>query len=429
MKHIGAVILSFEETGDLSGIVPWKETRPADLFRTLRAATSLSGMVYLSTCNRVEFIYSLTDVEHTRFALALMERMPALPVAVRPSFLHGRAAVRHLIRLAAGLESMVLGETEIRAQLKNAREDAAGEGTLDSTLQNLLQHIFHEARRVRASLPLENLPVSVATLAMKRLRPRLAREVARGGPVPTVVVVGSGPMSRQSAEYLSKWFGPRVRLALVNRTLSRIAETADRLGAELLSFDRFITDPARVGPVVAIVTATSRSDAFITPDLIARLERPTGTDAKLFLLDLALPGDVAAACAALPGVELHGMESLREELEKNSQKRREAAELAREAIDAALFRVKANLILDLAGPVMRDIQKDVREKSRAHLDALLKTRLAHLSARDARLIYTWAIQANRDLNRIHRRGLENILRKYYDEPNASDPAPVGHSVH
>lgn len=423
MKHIGAVILSFEETGDLSGLVPWKQSRPEELFRELQRRTSLAGMIYLSTCNRVEFIYSLTDLSHTDFALTLMELMPGLPENVRPSFLHGRNAGRHLLRLTAGLESMVLGETEIRAQLKDAYDDAVRMGLLDNRLRNLFQHIFREAREVRSSLPLENLPMSVATLAMKHLQPRLAREIAGRSEPPVIAIVGSGPMSRQSAEYLSKWFGDKVRLVLVNRTLSKIAETADRLGAELLSFDRFLAAPEKIGPVLGLITATSRSDAFCSPALVECLR---GKDAQgsLYLVDLALPGDVEPAVATMPGVDLLDMEGLREELEANSRKRKEAAELAREAIDAALYRVKAHLILNLAGPVMRDIQKDVRDRSRARLDDLLANRLAHLSARDVRVIYQWAIQANRDLNRIHRRGLEDILRKYYDaEIPVGDQSP------
>lgn len=420
MKHIGAVILSFEETGDLSGLVPWKQNRTEEIFRELQSRTTLTGMIYLSTCNRVEFIYSLSDMGHTDFALALMELMPTLPAAVRPSFLQGRAAGRHLLRLTAGLESMVLGETEIRAQLKSAYEDSVRGGLLDNRLRNLFQHIFREAREVRSSLPLENLPLSVATLAMKRLQPRLVRDTQGVEEAPAVVVIGSGPMSRQSAEYLSKWFGDRIRLVLVNRTLSKIAETADRLGAELLSFDRFLSAPEKIGPIAAVVTATSRADAFITSELAGRFEAA----GRLHLIDLALPGDIDAACAAMQGVELHNMESLREDLEANRNKRREAAELAREAIDAALFRVKANLILNLSGPVMRDIQKDVRDKSRAHLNDLLNNRLSHLSGRDVRLIYQWAIQANRDLNRIHRRGLEDILRQYYETPTPFE-SPAG----
>ena len=70
------------------------------------------------------------------------------------------------------------------------------------------------------------------------------------------------------------------------------------------------------------------------------------------------------------------------------------------------------MISGLSGSLMKEIQKDVRDKSREHLDRLLKGRLSHLTGKDRKMIYNWAIQANRELNRIHRRGLEALVREY-----------------
>ena len=122
MDQIGCIILSFEEAGDLSGVVPWKEVRPTDVYEQLHSRLpALEGFIFLSTCNRVEVIYTLADANlHGNFAVEFTDVMPRLRPGLRPSFLSGNAAIRHLLRLSAGLESMVLGETEIRAAEERA---------------------------------------------------------------------------------------------------------------------------------------------------------------------------------------------------------------------------------------------------------------------------------------------------------------------
>ncbi|MCP5484800.1 MAG: hypothetical protein H7A22_04640 [Spirochaetales bacterium] len=115
---------------------------------------------------------------------------------------------------------------------------------------------------------------------------------------------------------------------------------------------------------------------------------------------------------SLPGVRFVTMESMREELTRNQRRREEACAEAREKIDEAAFRVNADLIATLSGPVMARLQREVRDQSRRRLTELLDGRLRHLSSRDRRMLYT-GNPANRDLNRLHRRGTEAVLKHYY----------------
>ncbi len=418
MKRIGAIILSFEETEDLSELKPWKEAANAELYATLRESIPINGLVALSTCNRVELIYSINPgepsefVTHENIATLIVSKLPSLASHVKPVVLNGREAVRHLLRLGAGLESMIVGETEIRAQMKQAFEEAGEIGALDPVLRLLFHRIFQEARAIRAAIPMGRLPLSAATLSIRKLRDRFHR----GGRLPdlgdaAMVVIGSGPMSRQSAEYLSKW-APRV--VWVNRTISKIETRAAELGAQVMAFDEFMADPSSAGPVAAVVTATSRSDAFITPEFIASLRR-ADDGAALTLVDLALPADVDEACGRMNDIEIISLETLRAELDQNRRKREEAAEAAAAPTQAALLRVEAEFISAVSAPIIKNIQKDVRDKSRRRLEQLLDDRLAHLTEKDKRLLYNWAIQANKDLNRIHRRGMESVLRNYFSD--------------
>lgn len=417
MKYLGCIVLSYEEAGDLSGIIPWKVDNPAQLFAHIKERhVSISGLIFLSTCNRVEMIYSLDDSEHHEQLLqTILEIMPDLPNEIQPSIYKGRKALRHLIRLAAGLESMVLGETEIRAQIKDAFEDSRLSNLLDKRLRILVQDVFQESRFVRNNIPMVNLPISVASLASKKVMglPGFLhkRDALKEKDDRAIVIIGSGPMSRQAAESLAKLNN---RMVLVNRSLAKIEKLAGALDTEMATFDRFMHEPESLGQIAVIVTATSREDAFITKDFIHKLKENNQVDSArgLTLVDMALPPDVDPACDMDEGVNLISMESLREELEENKQKRVEAAEMAEDFVEDAGFRIEANLVAGLSGHIMKDIQKDVRDRSREKLELLLEGRLSHLSKKDKNLIYTWAIQAHRDLNRIHRRGLESVIRNY-----------------
>jgi len=423
MLQIGAIVLSFEEAGELSALLPWKSEDPWRLREHLLAAgIPLSGFVPVSTCNRIEFYYSIeTPSDHYALFDALVAHLPE--VAVRPAHLVGRDAARHLIRLASGLESMVLGETEIRAQLKDAYEAAQSHNTLDRRLRILFQQTFQGSRGIRSAVPMNRLPLSVATIATRHLLRIIAPQAQhlKEARLPqTAVIIGSGPMSRQSAEALSRYFAS---IVLVNRTAEKIQPVANKLGAITLSFEEFLSCPEILcadGRLPAvIVTATSRDDAFITPALISRILSKRGSTDSLCLVDLALPPDVDPTCAEDPRVKIITMETIRTELNGNREKRAEAAKMAGEEIEQALIRTEAALISGVASPLLKEIQKEIREKSRQELETLLGTRLSHLSRKDIRMLYDWAIRAHKEMNRIHRRGLESVLAHYYGGMNGS----------
>ena len=441
MKAFGVIVLSFEEVAGLGDLLPWKSVPSAELYRKdgRLGGVPWEGFVVLSTCNRVEFIYTLGGeapegerAKHAAVYRELVERMPALPAGVLPRAQTGRRAMEHLIRLASGLESLVLGESEIKAQLIAAKHEARAAGGLHSSLHTLLQQVFRESREIRNAVPMHHLPLSLPALAARRLRadapvmailPKAAhsgttesfdehnradrQRTAADRTAPALVIVGSGPMSKQVAEYLVKW---SARLVWVNRTRERVLGAAERIGAEVVAFEQFQSDPTCVGPVAGIVTATSRPDPFVTPEFISRM---LPGENGITIVDLALPMDTDPLVGELPGVRLVTMDSMRAELETNRARRKEAADAAEEFVVDALVRIEARLISTHSGRILRKVQRQIRDRSRRSLEDLLGNRLAHLSARDRRALYDWAIRSNRELNRIHREGVENVLHEYY----------------
>lgn len=404
MRHLGAIILSHEQGEDLSHLVSWKGLSHEQLERIIPdTGFGVQGFLLLSTCNRVEIIYTIENPsDHPAFYNAILEHLPDVE-GPSPVFRTGRPVARHLLRLSAGLESMVLGETDIRHQMKEAMASAMKAGHLDSRLRTVLQGVFRHSRYVRSFIP-ANLPLSVSSLAVRFLEDSLGGlDSSDAG----IAIIGSGPMSRHTAEYLSKW-GAR-NLVWINRTREKIQGLADHLGARALSFQEFQEAPDRAGQLRAIVTATSSDAPIINNALLNRIQR----NGHLSLVDLALPRDVDPEVGEQPGIELISLDRIRQRLEANRQQREQAASRAESAVEECLFRLESELIHSLSGPILKELQKDIRKQAQKKLEGLLEGRLAHLNARDRRILYDWAIRSHREMNRIHRSGVEQILKSYF----------------
>ncbi|MBU41695.1 MAG: hypothetical protein CMN76_00630 [Spirochaetaceae bacterium] len=404
MRHLGAIILSHEQGEDLSHLLSWKGLTLEHLeTRIQQSGFSVSGFLLLSTCNRVEIIYTIENPsEHTSFYEALLESLPPVQ-GPAPVFKTGRPVARHLLRLSAGLESMVLGETDIRHQMKEAKAAAIRGGHLDYRLRTVLQGVFRHSRYIRSFIP-ANLPLSVSSLAVRFLEDSLGGLDSSDS---AIAIIGSGPMSRHTAEYLSKWGGRN--LVWINRTLEKIEGPAQNVGARTLSLQDFLQAPESVGKLRAIVSATSSEKPIIDAQLVSRMDR----DGQLVLVDLALPSDVSPELASVSGIELISLDRIRQRLEANKKQREEAASRAESAVEEILFRLESELIHSLSGPILRDLQKDIRKEAQKRLQGLLQGRLAHLNARDRRILYDWAIKSHREMNRIHRSGVEQILKNYF----------------
>ncbi len=416
MRHLGAIILSHDQGEDLSHLLSWKGLTLEHLeTRVQQSGFDISGFLLLSTCNRVEIIYSIENPsDHAAFYQTLVDSLPPVQ-GPAPEFKTGRPVAKHLLRLSAGLESMVLGETDIRHQMKEAKAAAIRGGHLDYRLRTVLQGVFRHSRYIRSYIP-ANLPLSVSSLAVRFLEDSLGGlDSSDAG----IAIVGSGPMSRHTAEYLSKWGGRN--LIWINRTVEKVQELASGVGAKSLSLEEFLINPGAAGKLRAIVSATSSESPIFDRELIARMDR----DAKLVLVDLALPEDVDPSVADMDGVELISLDRIRQRLETNRKQREEAASRAESAVEESLFRLESELIHSLSGPILKELQKDIRKEAQERLEGLLQGRLSHLTARDRRILYDWAIRSHREMNRIHRSGVEQILKSYFKD---SEHAPADEAV-
>ena len=293
-----------------------RDTLPTALVRLKREA-GVSEVMILSTCNRVE-VYAAGGIAEAQTIASVLRAHACARSRVIPILDQrvGEPAVRHAFRVAAALDSMVLGESQILGQLKDAYQAAETADTLGPVLNGLRQHSVVAAKRVRTETGIGRHAVSVSHVAVE-----LARKIFGGLDGRRVLLVGAGKMSRLAAGRLVR---DGARATVLGRTFARTEELAASLGGraagledlrdELTRADIVITSTGAPGLVVHL--------ADVEAACAARGGRP------LFLIDIALPRDVDPAVRGLSGVFLYDLDDLRSVADANLRERRRDATAA-----------------------------------------------------------------------------------------------------
>jgi glutamyl-tRNA reductase len=281
----------------------------------LRRRRILDEAVVVSTCNRSE-LYGVPGNEGgivTEAMEAFLIDYHRLPSAALDGKLYrwiGSEAVRHLCRVTSGLDSMLLGEAEILAQVKAAYGQALDHGSTGPVLNRAFQGALEVGKRVRAETEVGARPVSVALAGVK-----LAERVFGNLKGHTALIVGAGTVAEQVVEHLrSRNIG---RVTVVNRSFERGAELASRMRAETVAWDSL--EKTLSAPDI-IVTSVSGNEAVLTRSMLeraidARKGRP------VFLIDLGVPRNVAPDAAGLYSLYLYDIDDLGEIVEQNKKAR------------------------------------------------------------------------------------------------------------
>jgi glutamyl-tRNA reductase len=279
----------------------------------------LREFAMLNTCNRVEFYGVAADPAiAARVQAAFCARQQFDPVEfekIRLS-LHGREAVRHLLEVAAGLDSQMLGETEIFGQVKAAYATAQARGATGPVLNRVFQKAFQAAKHVRTHTAITSGQVSVANVAVE-----LALSIFGDLAQVRVLVLGAGEIGEKTARaFQSRGAGA---LTVASRRTERAMELAAQLNAQALPFEACLARLAEFDVVVCSTAAPSTVVSFAAAESAMR-KRP---NRPLFFIDLALPRDVETAVARLDNVFRYDLDDLAKIAERNRAAR--AAEIAR----------------------------------------------------------------------------------------------------
>ncbi|AXK72565.1 glutamyl-tRNA reductase [Lysobacter sp. TY2-98] len=330
----------------------------------LRAMPTVNEVALLSTCNRTE-LYAETDDDGTSLADWLARRSMVGADLHAYLYRHGDAdAVRHLFRVATGLDSLVLGEPQILGQVKDAWATARAAGTLGTRLDRLFQHAFTTAKRARTDTRIGANPVSVASTAVK-----LAQESFAPLDASTVLLIGAGETIELAARHLVQ--AGTKRLLVANRTLGHAQDLAQRHGGyalPLADLDKHLAEAD-----IVISATASREPILHAPQveaaLAARRRRP------MLLLDLAVPRDVAADVGALRDVFLYTVDDLERAIEDNRRSRREAADEAEAIVELQVARFREKLDASARTEPVKRIRTH-GETARADVLAKAKQQLA-----------------------------------------------------
>ncbi len=270
--------------------------------RKFREIEGVKETVIVSTCNRVEFYAVGEDLVEGFHALDhfLKEHSGLskedLEVLYRYDLHH---SVQHLFRVVSGLDSMVIGETEILGQVKNAYNAALQSGVTSKILNRLFQKAFQVAKVVRTKTKITRGAVSVGAVAVE-----LAGKIFGKLQQCHVMVLGAGEMSERTIRALQ---GRGVEnITVSNRSLERAQELAERIGAKAVSLDQW---KEQVRQMDILITSTSATHPIVTydilkPIMVQRMGRP------LFIIDIAVPRDVDEEVQRIENVYLYDIDSL-----------------------------------------------------------------------------------------------------------------------
>lgn len=272
-----------------------------------------SEAVVLSTCNRFE-VYAVdggSGSDASPDLSSFLELWAGAPVGAHVYRCAGAEAVRHLFSVASGLDSLVLGEGEILGQVKQAYELSCGAGAAGKLVNVLFQRALYVGKAVRRLTLLGTGQVSVASVAAELAR-RIFGEL-RGS---SVLILGAGDMAEKTARHLLS--APVARLHIANRTEERGRELAAALGAEAVRWEEY---PRLLTDVDIVVCSTGSKEPLLDSDTL----RPAAAGRRgrsLFIIDIAMPRDVAEDVAAIDGVYLYALSDLQAIAEENAARRR-----------------------------------------------------------------------------------------------------------
>jgi glutamyl-tRNA reductase len=286
--------------------------RLAEALGLVRQQAGLAEAVILSTCNRVEIYGRGHGPEPDRELMAFLCRFhnrPPESLAGHAYVLLGDEAVRHAFRVAASLESMVVGEPQILGQVKEAYQAAESAGTLGSFLNGLKNRSLSAAKRVRTETGIGQNAVSVSSVAVE-----LARKIFRNLKDREVLLVGAGKMTEIAARQLVRT-GARATV-LGGRTFARAEDLAAALGGRAAPLESLRDELAKAD---IVISGTGSMDVVIRREDVEAARR--SGQSPLFVIDIAVPRDVDPAVGRLGGVFLYDLDDLKSVAEANMRER------------------------------------------------------------------------------------------------------------
>jgi glutamyl-tRNA reductase len=345
---------------------------PVDLAETTRALAATPGVtecMIVSTCNRVELLAAV-DSPETDLTGFLHRHFGLDPKLLAPHIYEerDREAVRHLFRVAASLDSMVVGEPQILGQVKEAFAVARAAGTVAGQLEHLLQSAFAAAKKVRTETEIGSNSVSIASVAVD-----LARKIFGSLQGRTVFLVGAGKMSELAARHLVQQGAGTI--LVWNRTVERARHMAEEFGGRVVPFEQLHEAASEADIVISSTGAPhpifnrENGQAF----LHRRRNRP------MFFIDIAVPRDVDPEMGKLEGIFVYDIDDLQQVAASHMEERSREASDAETLIAGEVERFQQYQRTVNVAPAIVALQRQAEEIRQAELRRV-QSRLGSLNA-------------------------------------------------
>jgi glutamyl-tRNA reductase len=316
LKYLKVIAFTHKqiELKELGRLVLCQENLPEKLHE-VKARFGIDEIFYLATCNRVEFVMSTSQIVDKAFAHQFLETVgmslcshSTNTFVEAAAIYEGQEAMNHLLRTSCSLESLIVGEKEILAQLRKAYEDCREAGLTGDCLRVVMNCVVKTAKEVYTHTNISKNPISVVSLAYRKLKDLKLCSNAR------VLIIGAGETNRNISKYLQKH--KFSNFSVFNRTLSKAQQLAADLGGEAFELDELKNYNKGFD---AIITCTSAVEPIITAEIYTSLLN--GETDKKTIVDLAIPNDTAPEVLERFDVNFIEVHSLNEIAKKNLQER------------------------------------------------------------------------------------------------------------
>lgn len=299
----------------------------------LKLRGGLAEVVLLSTCNRVE-IYGVAPWIQGR-VLALFQELTNSDFDFTPHLYvkEGADAADHLFAVASGLDSLVIGETEITGQVKNAYQAAKAAGLVGKQMNRLFQTAFAVAKKTRTRTGIGRGATSVGSVAVELAEKVFDRDLS----AKTVMILGAGKMGEACVKHLAKRGAQTVLVA--NRSVERAEKLAAEFGGRAVRLEH---SAEALAAVDILVSSTGSPDIVLQRADVAAI-LPARRNRPLVLVDIAVPRDIDPAVAELPNVFLYDIDDLETVVRENTKHREQELALCRELIAAEVDEVMVRL--------------------------------------------------------------------------------------
>lgn len=331
----------------------------------LKKTKKVLACFILSTCNRTEIYAHLAENADKSLLLNWLCEFNELnkDLVLGHSYSYrATSAIAHLLKVAIGLDSMILGEPQILGQLKSAYEIGLKNKSLDKNLNFILQKVFAWSKKIRTQTQIGKNPVSVAYAAVS-LASRIFTEIQTS----RVLLIGAGETIELVGQHLQSRAGVK-NILLANRTLERGEDLAKGLGAQSIRLEQI---PNFLAKVDIVITSTASPLPILGKGSLETALKKRKYK-SMFLLDLAMPRDIEAEAANLPNIFLYTLDDLQNEISENLAERKKAAKEAEKIIQLALKDIEDAQKLASASELIKDFRANFTALSKIELEKAIK---------------------------------------------------------